>query len=52
MKKLETNRVLNRIGARELTPREAEIVSGGGPFHTNNCTAINPKTGKADGDAC
>jgi hypothetical protein len=41
-------RVLNRIGARELTAREVEIISGG-LFHTNVIT-FNPWTGQRDGD--
>ncbi len=52
MKKLDANRVLSRVGARELTPKEVEIVSGGGLLHTNYCTVINPKTGTPDGDGC
>jgi hypothetical protein len=48
MKKLETNRVLNRIGARELTPKEAEHVSGG--VHTETVCSFNSKTKTADGD--
>jgi hypothetical protein len=52
VKSNETNRVLSRLGARELTPQEAERVSGSGQAHTNVCTIVNPKTGKADGDGC
>jgi hypothetical protein len=47
--KRDNNRVLSRTGARELTPREVEIVSGSGPLITNVIT-INPKTGQRDGD--
>jgi hypothetical protein len=43
------NRVLSRIGARELRAEELEQVSGGGVFHTNVIT-FNPKTGQRDGD--
>ncbi|HEV2988678.1 MAG TPA: hypothetical protein VG759_09555 [Candidatus Angelobacter sp.] len=44
------NRVLGRIGARDLAPEEIESVSGG-TFHTNVCTAIR-STVSGDGDAC
>ena len=36
-----SNRVLNRRGAREVTPEELEqIVAAGGPNHTLMCTAV------------
>ena len=41
------NRVLSRIAARELTPREAAIVAGG-QAHTNVCTVGS--NGQPDGD--
>ena len=48
MSKHEDNRVLGRLGARELTPEEVEMVVGFGPEHTNVIT-FNPVTGR-DGD--
>jgi hypothetical protein len=45
----QDNRVLGRIGARELNPEELQQVSGGGPLHTNVIT-FNPWTGQRDGD--
>jgi hypothetical protein len=48
MSEQENNRVLGRIGARELTPEEVETVIGMGPAHTNVIT-FNPVTGR-DGD--
>lgn len=48
MKNRETNRVLSRIGARELTPKEAEHVSGG--VRTETVCSFNGKTKTADGD--
>lgn len=47
--KRDNTRVLNRTGARELTPKEVELVSGSGPLNTNVIT-VNPKTGQRDGD--
>jgi hypothetical protein len=47
----QDNRVLSRLGARELTSQEVEQVTGAGHVHTNNCT-INLNTGTRDGDAC
>ncbi len=44
----EDNRVLNRIGARDLTPEEAEDVSGGITTKTK-CT-FEPITKTHDGD--
>ena len=36
-----SNRVLNRRGARDVTPEELEqIVAAGGPNHTLVCTAV------------
>jgi len=45
----QDNRVLGRIGARELSPEELEKVSGGLPVHTNVIT-FNPVTFQRDGD--
>jgi hypothetical protein len=45
----QDNRVLGRIGARELSPEELEQVSGGLPVHTNVIT-FNPVTRQRDGD--
>ncbi len=55
MSKAETNRVLGRAGARELTVKELESVSGALAFHTNVCTAVlatTTVTGPGDGDGC
>jgi len=49
MKTQDTNRVLSRIGARELTPEEAGKVSGGTP-HTETACSFSGKTKQADGD--
>lgn len=50
------NRVLCRMGARQLTVKEVEYVCGAGTVHTQNCTAITvanvTHTGPGDGDAC
>lgn len=43
MKDQETNRVLGRTGARELTPEEVERVSGSGP--QNSLLTFQPATG-------
>lgn len=49
----ETNRVLSRLGARLLTIREAEVVSGGITVHTNVCTAMETTAASpGDGDGC
>lgn len=49
------NRVLSRIGARELTELETEFINGG-QIHTDVCSAITQltatQTGPGDGDAC
>ena len=45
------NRVLNRMGAREVTAEEVKQVTGSGNFNTNVCT-ISLDTGAKDGDAC
>lgn len=50
-----SNRVLGRLGAREITTEETEYVNGG--VHTLVCTAIlaagtGTTTGPGDGDGC
>jgi hypothetical protein len=42
-------RVLGRVGARELTPRELDHVAGG--FHTETVCTFNSQTRTADGDS-
>jgi hypothetical protein len=48
----QINRVLNRIGARHLTPEEEAIVTGGVSFRgtTTICTLPNPTHPHGDGD--
>lgn len=41
-------RVLGRVGARELTPQELDHVAGG--FHTETVCSFNWQTHTADGD--
>ncbi len=51
----ESNRVLVRSGARELTVEEMDHVSAGQIRHTNVCTApfaTSTHTGAGDGDGC
>jgi hypothetical protein len=49
----QDNRVLSRLGARELTREEAECVSGSRAAHTDVCTfATSTATGSGDGDGC
>jgi hypothetical protein len=51
----ENNRVLSRLGARELTVEETELVGGSLQFHTLVCTAVlrtTTVTGPGDGDGC
>jgi hypothetical protein len=50
------NRVLGRLGAREITTEETDYVNGGA-VHTLVCTAIlaagtGTTTGPGDGDGC
>ena len=45
-----SNRVLNREGARELTQKEIENVSAGQEFRTTTMCSFDPKTQQADGD--
>jgi len=50
----EQDRVLVRLGARELTIEEIDQVNAA-QFHTNVCTAIMATataTGPGDGDGC
>jgi hypothetical protein len=51
MKRNDNNRVLGRIGARELSAEELANVNtaAAGPLNTNVIT-FNPKTGQRDGD--
>lgn len=53
MQKGKENRVLGRLGARELTPEEIARATGDGSArsaqHTNVIT-LNPITGHLDGD--
>jgi hypothetical protein len=46
----QDNRVLGRIGARDLSTEELDFVAGG-TAHTLNCTGIR-STVSGDGDAC
>ncbi len=48
MKTQNTKRVLSRIGARELTLKEIERVSGGA--HTETMCSFDPYTKQPDGD--
>jgi hypothetical protein len=51
----QNNRVLSRLGARELTREETECVSGSLAYHTLVCTivlATTTVTGPGDGDGC
>ncbi len=55
MSSRENNRVLSRLGARELTVEETELVAGSIQFHTLVCTAVlatSTVTGPGDGDGC
>jgi hypothetical protein len=53
MRNEKDNRVLGRLGARELTPQEVQKAMGEGSArsaaHTNVIT-VNPVTGHLDGD--
>jgi hypothetical protein len=44
----DSNRVLSRAGARELSAEDVELVSGG--FVHTNVITFNPFTGARDGD--
>ncbi|HEY6445701.1 MAG TPA: hypothetical protein VIY53_04520 [Acidobacteriaceae bacterium] len=53
MRKENENRVLGRLGARELTPEEVERAAGKGSertAHHTNVITVNPYTGHLDGD--
>jgi hypothetical protein len=51
--KLMNRRVMSRLGARELTVKELEQVSGSQIVRTDNCSIITTKlTGSGDGDGC
>lgn len=45
------NRVLSRVGARELTLQETQLVVGAIQVHTELCTALRTH-GTFDGDGC
>ena len=45
----QNNRVLGRQGARDLTPAEAEVVTGGLRFHTLTVCTV-PFASGLDGD--
>jgi hypothetical protein len=53
-----SNRVLCRMGARELTVNETDFVAGAAAFNTLVCTGAvagaltGTTTGPGDGDAC
>jgi hypothetical protein len=46
----QNNRVLSRIGARDLTPAEEKIVNGGGTIHTLTVCTVPALTRPRDGD--
>jgi hypothetical protein len=47
------NRVLSRLGARELTVEETELVAGSLQVHTLVCTALETTARRpGDGDGC
>jgi hypothetical protein len=51
----QNSRVLSRLGARELTVEETELVAGSLLYHTNVCTGVlatTTLTGPGDGDGC
>ncbi len=50
---MKGNRVLGRLGARELTTPETELVGGGITVHTLVCTAMETTAAcPGDGDGC
>jgi hypothetical protein len=52
-KTMKGNRVLGRLGARELTTPEIESVGGGITVHTLVCTAMETTAARpGDGDGC
>lgn len=46
----DENRVLSRLGARELSPQELEGVSGGLRMAAVCTVTVNPVTGSLDSD--
>ncbi|HLJ86888.1 MAG TPA: hypothetical protein VKZ53_08690 [Candidatus Angelobacter sp.] len=46
----QNNRVLIRLGARELTVEEVNKVAGGIRIHTATLCSIDPETRTHDGD--
>lgn len=49
----DNNRVLSRLGARELATDEVHYVAGSFLAHTNVCTALQTTgAGFGDGDGC
>jgi hypothetical protein len=50
MQKDRENRVLGRIGARELTPEQVERATGQGSAQHTNVITVNPVTHQLDGD--
>jgi len=46
------NRVLGRVGARDLTPEEVDYVTAAGGAHTNFCSLVATSTSTGDGDGC
>jgi hypothetical protein len=50
---MKSNRVLGRLGARELETPETELVAGGFQVHTLVCTAMETTAARpGDGDGC
>lgn len=50
---MKGNRVLGRLGARQLETPETEMVAGGIVVHTNVCTAMETTAARpGDGDGC
>jgi hypothetical protein len=50
---MKDNRVLSRLGARELSYEEIECVAAAGGAHTNVCSfATTTMTTVGDGDGC
>ncbi|MGC2637559.1 MAG: hypothetical protein WA294_10305 [Acidobacteriaceae bacterium] len=50
MRNEKENRVLGRLGARELTPEEIDRAAGKESAHHTNVITVNPYTGHLDGD--
>jgi hypothetical protein len=52
-KTMKGNRVLGRLGARQLETPETELVAGGLQVHTLVCTAMETTAARpGDGDGC